>query len=341
MGLFSNPKTGGGVPIWFMRQAGRYLPEYRALRAKKPDFLTFCETPDLAIEATLQPLNRFPLDAAVIFSDILIVPHALGQRVDFINGTGPRLSPLTMPSDIDTLMWDLDTVKTRWKPTLEALTGVRSQIGAATDLIGFVGAPWTLLCYMIDGGGSKTFSKTKQFAHRYPGAFQDLITRLTHILIAYLEDQIAAGATVLQVFDSWASLIPHPLIKSVLMDPHRHISLYFQEKHPNVPVIFFPRGIGGYLEPYVDYVKPRALSIDEMVDPFWVSSHVPDTVTIQGGLDPNVVVVGGAAMENAARVYLNAFCGHPFIFNLGHGLLPETPPENVAALVDFVQKGGM
>jgi uroporphyrinogen decarboxylase len=325
------------VPVWLMRQAGRYLPEYRALRASASGFLDFCLTPDLAVEATLQPIVRFGLDAAILFSDILVVPYGLRQRVWFEERVGPLLEPIAGVGDLMRL--DTAGMIATLAPVYETVRRVRSRLPAECTLIGFAGAPWTLASYMIEGRSSRDFAKAKLWAYGRPEDFQQLIDLLVDAVSAHLEAQVAAGAEVLQIFDSWAGALDHAATRRWSLEPIRAITARLKRLRPDVPVIVFPRGIGtGYRDFALEGVGD-ALSLDQAVDPAWAREIIQGKMVLQGNLDPQRLLLGGAGMRLAARRILNCFAGAPFIFNLGHGVLPETPPDHVAELVTTVRNG--
>jgi len=324
-------------PIWLMRQAGRYLPEYRALRAKAPDFLTFCLTPELASEATLQPIRRFSFDAAIVFSDILVVPHVLGQRVEFREGEGPALAPLVDERDIGKL--ELARVAERTRPVQETLRQVRAALPREVALIGFAGAPWTVATYMIEGGSSRDFARTKRWAYADPRSFAALIDCLVSATTSYLLGQIEAGAEAIQLFDSWAGVLPETEFRRWIIEPTRRIASAIRARHPAVPLIGFPRGAGVLYETYAGAAGVDAVSLDSTVPLAWAREHVQTRRAVQGNLDPVLLLTGGSAMAVAARAIVTALRTGPFVFNLGHGILPETPPEHVTALVELVRGG--
>lgn len=321
-------------PLWLMRQAGRYLPEYRALRAKVPNFISFISDPALAIEVTLQPVQRYALDAAIIFSDILMVPHALGQKVEFLQGEGPHLEALTTAKDLDRLTFD--QFETRISPTLQALQGVKRALPAHQDLIGFAGAPWTLVAYMVEGHGSKTFERAKAWMMTHEDLSARLLSLLEEATIRYLKAQVAAGAQVLQLFESWAGVVPATHHEAWIYAPTRRIVAALKAAYPHVPLMGFPRMMGPALKDYVRLTGVDGVSFDFTYDPLWVAQELPDVV-VQGGIDPTLLVVGGKPLANAIAHYKRAFAGKPYIFNLGHGVLQTTPPAHVQDLVNFVK----
>ena len=324
-------------PIWLMRQAGRYLPEYRALRTKAPDFLSFCLMPELAAEATLQPIRRFAFDAAIVFSDILVVPYALGQRVGFREGEGPSLEALTGESDIRKL--EPNRAIERIAPVQETLRQVRTALPKDVALIGFAGAPWTVATYMVEGGTSRDFIRTKRWAFSDPTGFAALIDRLVSTTTDYLLGQIEAGAEAIQLFDSWAGVLPEAEFRRWVIEPTARITRTLKARYPSVPIIGFPRGAGVLYEAYTENSGIDAVSLDSAVPLAWAREHLQARHTVQGNLDPVLLLTGGPAMAAAVRGIVTALRGRPFVFNLGHGILPETPPEHVTALVEHVRGG--
>ncbi len=322
-------------PFWLMRQAGRYLPEYRATRGDAGGFLNLCYSPDKAIEVTLQPLRRYGMDAAILFSDILVIPDALGRSVRFVQGEGPQLDPLTGAADIEALQ--LGNVRSHLAPVLETVRGLASAIPPTTALIGFCGAPWTVATYMIEGGGSKDYAETKRWAYGQPELFGRLIDTLVDASADYLIAQAEAGAEAVQIFDSWAGVLPEAEFRRWSLDPIRRITEKVKAAVPGLPVIGFPRGAG---ELYKDFARESgcdAVSIDTTIPVAWAAEHLQPHVTVQGNLDPIMLVVGGEAMDRAVDTILNALGHGPFVFNLGHGIVPHTPPENVARLADRIR----
>jgi uroporphyrinogen decarboxylase len=324
------------VPVWLMRQAGRYLPEYRALRTRAPNFLDFCFTPDMAVEATLQPIRRYDLDAAILFSDILVVPHGLGQKVWFEEGVGPLLEPICNTDEF--ARFDIAHMVEALEPVYEALRRLRAELPGDRTLIGFAGAPWTLASYMIEGRSSRDFAKAKLWAYSRPDDFQKLIDLLVDAVVAHLEAQIAAGAEVVQVFDSWAGALDHAALQRWSLEPLSRIVARLRKSRPGVPVIVFPRGIGPAYRDFAEHGVGTAIGIDQALDPNWARDQLQDKTIVQGNLDPRWLVVGGNAMLEAAKRILDALGGSSFIFNLGHGVLPETPPDHVAELISIVRE---
>lgn len=318
-------------PIWLMRQAGRYLPEYRAVRAEAGSFMALCLDPERAAEVTLQPIRRFGFDAAILFSDILMVPHGLGQSVRFEDGQGPILDALATPRDLDRL--SLEGLETRLEPVHAALRLVRERLPVPTALIGFAGAPWTVASYMIEGGSSSDYAKSRRWMTAAPESFARLIGLLVEATAAHLCAQIVAGAEVLQLFDSWAGALEAPLRRRWCLEPAAEIVRQVQVRFPKVPIILFPRGAGSLYADYADIPGAAALSLDTSVDRAWARQRLQPKLALQGNLDPKLLLAGGAAMTRAVAEILDALGGGPFIFNLGHGILPETPVAHVEVLV--------
>lgn len=325
-------------PFWLMRQAGRYLPEYRELRAKAGTFLDLCYRPDLATEATLQPIRRFGMDAAILFSDILVVPDALGRAVSFREGEGPALAPVRSIDEVEALA--VERVAERLAPVYEAVERIVALLSAETALIGFAGAPWTVATYMVEGGGGSDFAAVKGWAFRDPDGFQGLIDRLVDATIIHLSQQVAAGADAVQLFDSWAGVLPEPAFRRWVIDPTKRVVAGLRERHPGVPVIGFPRGAGLMYRSYFVETKVTAVSLDTTV-PCGVAHKTLQSVgPVQGNLDPLLLVAGGRALDDGIQGILDGFAGGPFIFNLGHGIVPATPVEHVARLAELVRAGG-
>jgi uroporphyrinogen decarboxylase len=313
-----------------MRQAGRYLPEYRAIRSKAETFIDFCYTPALATEATLQPIRRFGFDAAILFSDILVVPDALGQQVSFETGEGPRLDPLTSPDAIERLS---ELSFDRLAPVFETIERVKGALPAETAFIGFCGAPWTVASYMIAGRGTSDQAPARLFAYRFPDAFQILIDKLVDASIAYLSRQIETGVEAVQIFDSWAGVLPAVEFERWCLRPIAKIIAGVRSRHPAARIIAFPRGVASHISSFALQTGANAISLDTAVDPAWITQAVPSEVVLQGHLDPLVLIAGGAAQEAAVTEILNAYSKRSHIFNLGHGILPQTPIEHVEALL--------
>jgi uroporphyrinogen decarboxylase len=320
-------KDATRTPVWFMRQAGRYLPEYRALREQHRDFWTRCFTPEIATEITLQPLRRFDFDAAIIFSDILTVPWALGQHVRFEAGEGPKLSPLQHGNDL--VMLKQDGVTERLAPVYAAISMVRAQLDPAKSLIGFAGAPWTVATYMIEGGSSRSFGRTFRWLYQEPGSFQALMDLLAQVTAAHLIAQIRAGADTVQIFDTWAGALPEVPFRDVCIRPTRAIVDAVRAACPGVPIIGFPKGVGAKLPDYVAGTGVDAVGLDPMTPLLWARETLGGKVTLQGNLDPLLLVAGGGALDAAVDRILATFADVPHIFNLGHGIVPETPIAHV------------
>jgi uroporphyrinogen decarboxylase len=323
------------APIWLMRQAGRYLPEYRALRKQAKNFLDFCFRPDLAIEATLQPIRRYGLDAAILFSDILTIPWGLGQKVEFLEGEGPRLAPIRVAADVDRL--ETASVVQRLSPVYETVSGVAAVLPHQTALIGFAGAPWTVAAYMIEGSGSKDFLIAKEWALSHPDLFERLMSLLVAATVDHLSAQIDAGAEAVQIFDSWSGALAESEFRRWVVAPSRAIAKALKARHPDTPLIGFPRGAGGMLGVYGRETGVTAIGLDTNVPLDWAFTQLPPGLPVQGNLDPAVLVIGGAVMADRVRAILASAEGRPLIFNLGHGVPMTTPPEHVAELVALVR----
>ena len=325
-------------PIWLMRQAGRYLPEYRALRAQAGDFLTLCYTPAFAAEVTLQPIRRFGFDAAIVFADILLVPHALGVGLRFAEGEGPKLDPIRDTTGLARLT---DSVRAADKlaPVYETLSLVRAKLPRDVALIGFAGAPWTVATYVAEGGGSTDQAAAKLWAYRDPLGFEKLIDVLTEATIVYLERQIEAGADVLQIFESWASGLSEPMFERLCMRPTARIVSALKVRHPSVPIIGFPRGSGVLAVRYAAETGVDAIGLDTAQPIGWMREQLARPMAMQGNLDPLALVAGGEALASGVRGILAAAAGTPFVFNLGHGIVPQTDPAHVQTLIDLVRGG--
>jgi uroporphyrinogen decarboxylase len=322
-------------PVWLMRQAGRYLPEYRELRTKARSFIDFCLTPELAVEATLQPLRRFPLDAAILFADILLVPHALGQEVNFVANEGPKLAPVRDLKALEKL--SSEHVIETLAPVMETIRGVRAELPENTALIGFAGAPWTVATYMMEGAGGSDFEISRTLAYRERKFFDALLDRLIEATIAYLIAQVDAGAEALQLFDSWAGAVPAPLFEAAVIAPTARIVRGVRARHAEIPIIGFPRGAGSHLRAYVERTGVDAVGTDHMTSLADVLDVVPRRITVQGNLDPVLLREGGPAMAEEIRRILDVTRQRPFVFNLGHGVLQSTPPEHVAELLAILR----
>lgn len=325
-------------PIWVMRQAGRYLPEYREVRSNVKNFLELCYTPKLASEVTLQPIRRFGFDAAIIFSDILVIPDALGVKVEFVKNEGPKLEKISSSDDLKKLK--LSNIKSHLNPVFEAVELTKSKLDNETALIGFAGSPWTLACYMIEGGGSKNFENVRAAAIRDPEFFSQLIEILTQSIIEYLSLKIQAGADVVKLFDSWAGVLTPRELQKWVIDPTKKIVSELKKLHPNTPIICFPRGIGMNYLNFVKQVECNAVAIDQTVERKWAKKNLQQDcgVVLQGNLD-NLLLAFGSKKEIEKEVLdiLENFKDQPFIFNLGHGILPQTPIENVELVIKLIR----
>ena len=336
---FLQPFAGTALtppPMWLMRQAGRYLPEYREVRGKAGGFLDLCYNPELAAEVTLQPIRRFGLDAAIIFSDILIVPHALGQDVRFVEGEGPRLDPITAVAQLTRL--DASKKSGRFGKVYEALAKTAAGLPKETALIGFCGAPWTVATYMVAGEGTTDQAAARLWAYRDEDGFGELIDLLVETSIEYLAGQVTAGAEVLQIFDTWAGNLPDDQFERWVVEPTKQIVAGVKKKHPSIPIIGFPKGAGASSLFYVSETGVDGIGCDTAMPPFMMGeAFAEENVVVQGNLDPLLLVAGGEMMEERVAEILERMAGQRFIFNLGHGIVPQTPPEHVAQLVQLVR----
>lgn len=321
-------------PQWFMRQAGRYLPEYRAIRANHPSFIHFCFSPEDAAEVTLQPIRRFGMDAAILFADILLIPHVMGQDVRFVKGEGPKLAPLMDGGKLIDL--DAENAAEKLSPVYETVRRVRAGLSPDKTLIGFAGSPWTVATYMINGQGSKDPSAARAAFYRDPGLVRALIEKLVSSTADYLIRQAQAGAQALKLFDSWSGGLPEALFDELCLDPNKEIARRVREK-VDVPILYFPKGCGALYEKVAREGGFEALALDTGMPMEWARETLSGHVALQGGLDPLLVVHGGEEMLQAADRLVKIFEGVPYIFNLGHGFVPETPPEHVGALVKRVK----
>ena len=323
-------------PIWMMRQAGRYLREYQAVRAKAGSFLRLCFTPELAAEVTLQPVRRFGFDAAILFSDILVIPLALGQNVDFVAGEGPRLDPLDNVARLVRLRAEVD--QTRLAPIYETVARVKAALAPEVALIGFCGAPWTVATYMVAGRGTPDQAPARLFAYRHPEVFGDLIERLVQASIVYLVRQLESGADAVQLFDTWSGVLSPEEFDRWCIMPSRQIAQGVRGQVPGARIIGFPRGAGTALVRYAEQVPVDAVGLDWMVDKTFAREQVQSRKPVQGNLDPLALLAGGAALDRAVDEVLAAFADGPFIFNLGHGILPETPIAHVDQMIARVRR---
>jgi len=320
-------------PIWLMRQAGRYLPEYRALRAEKGGFLDLVNDSDAAAEVTIQPLRRFGFDAAILFSDILIVPSAMGQDLRFGAGEGPELKPAL----IDHALGALEAVPARLEPVYATVRKVAAQLEPQTTFLGFAGSPWTVATYMVAGHGSKDQAETRRFAYRDPKAFAEIIAAIIDVTVDYLVGQFAAGVDAVQLFDSWSGSLSPQQFETWVIEPNRSIVDRLRARVPDATIIGFPKGAGAKLVAYAQGTGIDALGLDETLDPAWADAVLPPELPVQGNLDPLALVTGGEALDVAIDRVIAAFPERPHVFNLGHGIVQDTPIAHVEALVARVR----
>lgn len=320
-------------PLWLMRQAGRYLPEYRALRAEKGGFLELVHDSAAAADVTLQPIRRFGFDGAILFSDILVIPHALGQDLWFETGEGPRLAPKL----VDTALKTLTAAPERLSPVIETVRQVAAALPPQTTFLGFAGSPWTVATYMVAGQGSREQGETRRFAYRDPKAFEEIINAIADATVTYLIDQIDAGVEAVQLFDSWSGSLSPAQFERWVIAPTVRIITKLKAARPDAIVIGFPKGAGGKLPAYAREVGADAIGLDETVDPVWANASLPDGLPVQGNLDPLALIAGGADLLTAVDHVIDAFAGRPHVFNLGHGILPDTPIAHVEQLVAHVR----
>ncbi|WP_114952989.1 uroporphyrinogen decarboxylase [Sphingosinicella terrae] len=325
--------NSGFIPIWLMRQAGRYLPEYRALRSAKGGFLELVFDSDAAAEITLQPIRRFGFDGAILFSDILIVPHALGQDLAFEAGEGPRLSPPL----VDTALASLERVQARLEPIYQTVEKVSAKLPESTTFLGFAGSPWTVATYMVAGQGSREQAAARDYAYRDPVGFGAIVDAIAEMTVDYLSGQVSAGVDAVQLFDSWSGSLAPIEFERWVIAPTARIVADFKARHPGVPVIGFPKGAGGKLPAYARETEVDAIGLDETVDPAWAAAELPRGLPVQGNLDPLALLAGGEALERAVAHILSTFEGRPHIFNLGHGIIKETPIAHVERLVAMIR----
>ena len=326
-------ENGDRRPIWLMRQAGRYLPEYRALRAQKGGFLPLVYDAEAAAEITLQPIRRYGLDGAILFSDILIVPYAMGQDLEFLAGEGPHLSPRLA----DAALSSLHAVPQRLSPIYDTVKLVRAQLPADKTMLGFAGSPWTVATYMVNGEGSRDQHETRAMAYRDRAAFQAIIDAIVSVTVDYLAGQVLAGAEAVQLFDSWAGSLAPSEFERWVIAPNAAIVAQLKKRFPELPVIGFPKGAGEKLPAYARETGVHAVGIDETIDPVWAARELPAGLPVQGNLDPLLLLSGGDEMEREALRILDAFADRPHVFNLGHGIGQTTPVEHVAQLLGVVR----
>jgi uroporphyrinogen decarboxylase len=322
-------------PIWLMRQAGRYLPEYRALRAEKGGFLALAYDSDAACEITLQPIRRFDFDGAILFSDILVIPHAMGQDLWFETGEGPRLAPRLAEAKLE----DFVPAPQRLAPIIDTVRKVSAELPPETTFLGFAGSPWTVATYMVHGQGSKDQAEARRMAYMEPERFAVLIEAIISATVNYLGDQIDAGVDAVQLFDSWAGSLSPAQFEKWVIAPNAEIVRRLKARNPNAVIIGFPKGAGGKLAAYAEGTGVDALGLDETVDPHWANRQLPKGLPVQGNLDPLALIAGGDVLKDSVQNILSAFEDRPHIFNLGHGIQPETPIENVELLLNLVRKG--
>jgi len=322
-------------PMWLMRQAGRYLPEYRALRAARGGFLDMAYDPEAAAEITLQPLRRFAFDGAILFSDILIVPHAIGQELSFVAGEGPRLAPPLSEASLD----GLQPVLQRLEPIWATVARVKAALAPETTFLGFAGSPWTVATYMVAGQGSREQAEARTLAYLDPQKFAAIIERIEAVTVDYLSGQVTAGVDAVQLFDSWAGSLAPAEFERWVIAPTARIVAAFRARHPETPVIGFPKGAGGKLRAYAAETGVDAIGLDETVDPAWANRELPPGLPVQGNLDPLALIAGGETLATAVKRILDAFAARPHIFNLGHGIQQTTPIAHVEQLIELV-KGG-
>lgn len=316
-------------PLWLMRQAGRYLPEYRALRETKGGFLELCYDSDAAAEVTLQPIRRFGFDGAILFSDILVVPHALGQNLWFEAGEGPRLAPTLL----DNALSSLQAAPERLNPIYDTVAKVSAALPSETTFLGFIGSPWTVATYMVAGQGSKDQAASRRLAYRDPKAFQEIIDAIIDLSVTYVSGQIQNGVEAVQLFDSWAGSLSPAQFDQWVIAPNAEIVRRVKALHPDTPIIGFPKGAGGKLPRYATQTGVDALGLDETVDPNWANAALPPEMPVQGNLDPLALVTGGQALDEAIDSILAAFPERPHVFNLGHGIVPDAPIAHVEQLI--------
>ncbi len=324
-------------PVWLMRQAGRYLPEYRATRAQAGDFLSLCYTPDLAAEVTLQPIRRYGFDAAILFADILLIPDALGADLWFVTSEGPRLSTITGPDGLKPLKGK-DDIHDHLAPVYETVKILSRELPKETTLIGFAGAPWTVATYMIAGRGTPDQAPAHKLRQEDPATFDALINLLTDATIEYLSKQVEAGAEVVKIFDSWAGSLKGEAFDRYALEPAKKITQEMKQRFPGLPVIAFPREAGDKYIGFAKAVGADCLALDTSVDAIWAAQHVQKDGCVQGNLDPKLMITGGDALRQEARRIVDALKNGPHIFNLGHGITPEADPENVHVLLEEIRR---
>ena len=328
-----NGKRGAQVPLWLMRQAGRYLPEYRALRAEKGGFLAMAYDSEAACEITLQPIDRFGFDGAILFSDILIVPHALGQHLEFLAGEGPKLSPQLVDAALDALTCD----RSRYDPIYETVRRCRQRLPDGVTMLGFAGSPWTVATYMVAGEGSRDQHDARAMAYRDPAKLDAILDAIVGETIEYLSGQIDAGAEAVQLFDSWSGSLAPDEFERLVIAPNARIVAALRARHPDTPVIGFPKGAGEKLPAYARETGVQAVGVDETIDPNWAARELPAGMPVQGNFDPLLLLAGSDRLEPRVRLILEAFADRPHVCNLGHGIDRRTPIEHVNRLIATVR----
>ena len=323
-------------PVWLMRQAGRYLPEYRKVRERAGSFLDLCYDPELAEEVTLQPIRRFGFDAAILFADILLVPHALGQQLDFVAGEGPRLDPVTDRPALARLR-DAEETDETLEPIYRTVHRLKGSLPPEVTLIGFAGAPWTVATYMVAGHGTPDQAPARNWLYRDTDGFAELIERITQATVRYLSRQVEAGAEVVMLFDSWAGALAPEMFRRFVLDPTRRIVGELKAAHPGVPVIGFPRGAGAMYEAYAAETGVNGLGVDTTTPLGWLDRRVPARVALQGNLDPMLLVSGGPLLAQTARELVRSMAGRPHVFNLGHGITPDANPAHVEEMLAAIR----
>ena len=328
-----NGRKAEKTPIWLMRQAGRYLPEYRALRAAKGGFLDLVQDPEAAAEVTLQPIRRFGFDGAILFSDILMIPFALGQDLTFEAGEGPRLSPAL----VDSALAGLDSARDRLEPVYRTVEKVVASLPESTTFLGFAGSPWTVATYMVAGQGSRDQGEARRLAYADPAAFQAIVGAISGLTVDYLSRQVESGVEAVQLFDSWSGSLSPAQFERWVIEPTAVLVASFKARHPNIPMIGFPKGAGGKLGAYARETGVDAIGLDETVDPVWANGELPPGMPVQGNLDPLALIAGGEALESGVARTLSSLAERPHVFNLGHGILPDTPIAHVEKLIELVR----
>ncbi len=323
-------------PIWIMRQAGRYLTEYRDIRSTEKNFMKFCLSAEKTSEVTCQPIDKFNMDAAIIFSDILLVLHMLNRKVSFIADRGPLIERLNVGEKITFKEWD--TFKRNLKPVSDSINLTKYRLKKKTPLIGFSGSPWTLFTYLIEGGSSRDFSNARNFLWSAPKNVEEIFEVLVEAIINFLDIQLEAGVDAIMLFDSWAGAIPSRFRERFILEPTKMIIKHIRRKNPSAPVICFPKSIGEGVAEFVDVVEPDCIAIDHLTDINFVHKTISKNVVIQGNIDPICLVNGGAVMKKEIDYLLNLMSDRPYIFNLGHGILPNTPETNVTNLISYIRE---